>query len=139
MRYESDSETEELQITKHLHIGSIELHLQPDITTYNLEDVESDTELEHSLTTHSDEQSQPDKEPVISSIVLQYFIPQSGDEHSVIDYTPQSDDKHSIIDYQCTPMSTAHPPHINAVITPPTSHLRHPICDQYHFQDHQRS
>ena len=56
-RYESDSETEEFQITKHLHIGSIELHPQPNITTYDLEDVESDIELEHSLTTHWDEQS----------------------------------------------------------------------------------
>ena len=62
MRYKSYSETKELQITKHLHVGSIELHPQPDMATYNSEDPESDTELEHSVTTHSDDQSQSDKE-----------------------------------------------------------------------------
>ena len=73
MRYESDSETEESQITKHLHIGLIELCPQPDITTYNLEDIESDTEPEHSLTTHLAEKSQSDKESITSSIELQHF------------------------------------------------------------------
>ena len=109
-RYESDSKTEESH-TRHLHISSNETHPPPDTTTFGSEDVESDTEPENSFTTHSDES-------ITCSVELKYFIPQSDDKHSIIDYTQQPDDKHSVTDYQYTPQSTDSPPQNNAFYYP---------------------
>ena len=94
-----NSETEESYTPRHLHIGSIELHQHPDTTTYD-EKSPSDTDSDY-------EQSLSDTDSVASSV-------------------PQSEDEHSLMDYYCTPMPTFSSPcnMEDTVSTPPTPHPR---------------